>query len=353
MTTLVRTSRRFELADERIATDPPERRGVARDHVSLLVARPGTIDHARFDALPRLLAPGDLVVVNDSATRPAAIDGAVGGQPVVVHLSAALDDGTWMIELRLADGSGPVRGRVGGTRLSLAGGGRAQLVDGVGAGGVRLRCADVTVPSGSIVDHMAVHGRAITYGPGARRWSLDAYQTVFARRSGSAEMPSAGRPFSERVVTELVSRGIGVTPITLHAGVSSPEAHEPPAPEWYEVSPTSAALVGHTRRAGGRIVAVGTTVTRALETVATTDGMVTAGAGWTDVVVGPDRPARVVDALLTGWHEADASHHLLLDAVAGAALVDRAYAAALDSSYLWHEFGDACLLLPDRSAFAT
>jgi S-adenosylmethionine:tRNA ribosyltransferase-isomerase len=93
-------------------------------------------------------------------------------------------------------------------------------------------------------------------------------------------------------------------------------------------------------------VAVGTTVTRALETIVAPDGRLTPGAGWTDLVLGPDRPTRLVDGLVTGWHEADASHLLVLEAVAGAALVDRAYQAALSGAYLWHEFGDSCLLLP-------
>ncbi len=134
--------------------------------------------------------------------------------------------------------------------------------------------------------------------------------------------------------------------MTLHTGVASLEAGEEPLPERYRVPATTAAAVNATRAAGGRIVAVGTTVTRALETVAGPDGAVRVGAGWTELVLGPDRPARVVDGLVTGWHEPAASHLLLLDAVAGPDLVRRAYAAALDRGYLWHEFGDSCLLLP-------
>lgn len=348
MTALVATRRRFEVAPSRMATSPSER----RDRIRLLVARPGGVDHIRFDALPGVLRAGDLVVVNDSATRPAAIDGFLHVRPVVAHLSTALDDGTWMVELRRADGSGPLLGPIDDDTVRLAGGGSARLLGPAVAPATRLRRAMVTVPGGDIAGFMDVHGRPITYGPRAWRWPLAAYQTVFARRPGSAEMPSAGRPFSHRTVTELVGRGVAIAPITLHAGVSSPERHEPPGSEWYEVPAVTAALVRHTHRVGGRVVAVGTTVTRALETVADDDGTVRSEAGWTRLVLGPDRPARVVDALLTGWHEADASHLQLLDAVAGAALVDHAYAAALDGHYLWHEFGDACLLLPTRRSTA-
>jgi S-adenosylmethionine:tRNA ribosyltransferase-isomerase len=169
---------------------------------------------------------------------------------------------------------------------------------------------------------------------------------VFAREPGSAEMPSAGRPFTARLVTDLASRGITVAPVVLHTGVSSLEATDPPLPERFRVPAATARLVAQTRRWGGRVVAVGTTVTRALETVARPDGTVVPGQGWTDLVLHRDRPARVVDGLITGWHAPGASHLLLLEAVAGPELVERAYREALRGSYRWHEFGDSCLLLP-------
>jgi S-adenosylmethionine:tRNA ribosyltransferase-isomerase len=158
-------------------------------------------------------------------------------------------------------------------------------------------------------------------------------------------MPSAGRPFTDRLVTRLVSAGIRIAPVTLHCGVSSLESHEPPPAERYAVPAATAELVNATRATGRRVVAVGTTVTRALESAAEPDGRVTARAGWTDLVLGPDRPARTVHGLVTGLHAPGASHLLLLEAVAGAAVVRRAYDAALERRYLWHEFGDMSLLL--------
>ncbi|MGZ4211993.1 MAG: S-adenosylmethionine:tRNA ribosyltransferase-isomerase, partial [Actinomycetota bacterium] len=157
------------------------------------------------------------------------------------------------------------------------------------------------------------------------------------------EMASAGRPFTERLITELVVRGIAVAPIVLHSGVSSLEAGEQPLPERFRVPPQTARLVNMTR---GRVIAVGTTVARALETVARADGTITSGEGWTDLVLGPDRRARIVRGLVTGWHTPESSHLQLLEAVAGEQLVRDAYDAALDAGYLWHEFGDSCLLLP-------
>jgi S-adenosylmethionine:tRNA ribosyltransferase-isomerase len=345
MSTLTRGHRHFDVPPERIATDPPEHRGIPRDGVNLLVARPERIDHVRFGDLPRFLRPGDLVVVNTSATRPAAVDGVIAGRRVAVHLASPRPDGTWVVELRHADGTGPVRDRRPGDVVDLPGDACVELVHPADHTG-RLWHARIIVPGGAVDGYMAVHGRPITYGDPGRSWPLSAYQPVFALHPGSAEMASAGRPFTDRMITDLVRHGMAVAPVTLHAGVSSLEANEAPADEWYDVPATTAAQVHATRRAGGRVVAVGTTVTRALETIAGVDGRLTPGAGWTDLVLGPDRPARVVDGLLTGWHEADASHLLLLEAVAGAGLVDRAYDAALAGPYLWHEFGDSCLLLP-------
>jgi S-adenosylmethionine:tRNA ribosyltransferase-isomerase len=176
---------------------------------------------------------------------------------------------------------------------------------------------------------------------------LSSYQTVFARRPGSAEMASAARPFSVELVTSLVSAGIVIAPITLHAGVSSAEQGEPPTAEPFEVPPATAWLANMTRASGGRVIAVGTTATRAVESAADPDGTVHAATGWTDLVLESGRPPRVVDGLITGWHDAGASHLLLLEAVAGRALVAAAYREAIAHGYLWHEFGDSALLLPN------
>jgi S-adenosylmethionine:tRNA ribosyltransferase-isomerase len=199
---------------------------------------------------------------------------------------------------------------------------------------------------GDVTSYLLRHGRPIRYSYVPRPWPLDSYQTVFARRPGSAEMASAARPFSNELVASLVSTGIMIAPITLHAGVSSAEPGEPPVAEPFDVPPATARLVNLTREFGGRVIAVGTTVTRALEAAATPDGVVRPARGWTDLVLGPDRPVRVVDGLVTGWHDAGASHLLLLEAVAGPGLVSAAYREAVEHGYLWHEFGDSALLLP-------
>jgi S-adenosylmethionine:tRNA ribosyltransferase-isomerase len=339
----------FDLPAELSATEPPEERGLARDEVRLLVAGEDGVEHASFLDLPRFLQPGDLLVVNTSATLPAAVPGSIDGRRISLHMSTHLDDGTWVVELRRPDGRGPISDAAAGEEVALPSGGRAILVTPVTAGneGTRLWRARV-ITDAPVELWLARHGRPISYPYVAGSWPLSAYQTIFAKHPGSAEMPSAARPFSQRLITELITDGVVVAPILLHAGVSSLEAGEPPQPEPFSVSHSTARLVNHAKRSGGRVIAVGTTVTRALESAASLEGGVDPDQGWTNLVLGPDRPARVVDGLITGWHAPEASHLSLLVAVAGAPLVETAYRAALKHHYLWHEFGDSCLLLPPR-----
>jgi S-adenosylmethionine:tRNA ribosyltransferase-isomerase len=338
----------FILPEGLEATAPPP----VRDGVRLLVAGPAGVTHARFRQLGEFLAPGDLVVVNTSATLAAAVDGDRAGTAVEVHFSAELDDGTWVVEVRPAGlSTGPVAGLRPGDVITLGGhaspGHGAALVIGQPrpAGQARLWEARPRIDGGVAV-FLARHGRPVRYAYVPRQWPLPDYQTVFAREPGSAEMPSAGRPFTDQVVTDLITRGVTVAPVLLHTGVSSQEPGEPPQPERFRVPAATARLVNAARQAGGRVIAVGTTVTRALESAAGPDGAVRARHGWTDLVLGPDRPARAVTGLVTGWHAPGASHLALLTAVAGPALVERAYAEAVRSGYRWHEFGDSCLLLP-------
>ena len=342
----------FELPPSRSATVPPEARGISRDQIRLLIARPDAITQGSFRSLPEHLQAGDLVVVNTSATVPAALEARrADGQAVVVHVSGRHpdDDDTWVVELRRFEGTGPFWAAASNEVLILPGGARLTIrgayPDAQAAHGSRLWQArlDGPVAMGELLD---THGRPITYDYVTGRWPLATYQPVFARAPGSAEMASAGRPFTTELITELVATGVTIAPITLHTGVSSLEAGELPPPEPFSVPAHTARLVELTRRTGGRVVAVGTTVTRALETVADTDGTVRAGEGWTELVLGPARPARVVTGLVTGWHAPRASHLGLLEAVAGPALVRCAYAAALAGDVLWHEFGDSCLFLP-------
>jgi S-adenosylmethionine:tRNA ribosyltransferase-isomerase len=331
----------FELPRRLEATEPP----AERDQVRLMVASRAGIRHARFLDLSDLLEPGDLLVVNTSATLPAALPLA---KDLRLHLSTPLpapprgpwpDDGyeRWVVELR--DGTAPHRGARAGERLTLPAGGQTELLAPY-LGGRRLWAARLKLP-GPLLEYLDRHGEPIRYRHLPDRRPLADFQTIFASEPGSAEMPSAGRPFSERVLERLEARGIAVASIVLHAGVSSLERGEAPYPERFRVPPATVAAVN----AAQRVIAVGTTVVRALESAADEDGTVRPAEGWTRLVIGPDRPSKVVDGIITGWHEPDASHLLMLEAIAGRRLVERSYAAALADGYRWHEFGDSHFLL--------
>ncbi|MEV1085799.1 S-adenosylmethionine:tRNA ribosyltransferase-isomerase [Streptomyces sp. NPDC050211] len=360
-----------QVPEELSARVPVEQRGpgLDRDSVRLLVSRGSAMSHHTFTELPRLLRAGDLLIVNTSPTLAAAVDGRIGHARVVVHFSTLGDDGRWAVELREPDGKGTTRARVGGpagTEVRLPGGVRLVLEEALSE---RLWWARVA--GAEVLGMLREHGRPIRYSYTERDQPLSVYQTVFALPTadglGSAEMPSAARPFTARLVAELVSRGVQFAPVTLHTGVASAEVHEPPYPERFAVPEASARLInavaadqvgrealpwkgGGGRRAGGRVIAVGTTAVRAVESAAGPDGVVRARAGWTDLVVTPERGVRVVDGLLTGLHEPQASHLLMLEAIAGRAAVDRGYEEALRERYLWHEFGDVHLVLPAESA---
>jgi len=349
----------FELPGELEATSPPEERGSGRDDVRLLVARRAglTVEHHAFRELPGLLEPGDVLVVNTSATLSAAVDGTVGGtgEPVVVHFSTRRSAAEWVVELRSPDGHGSTRQRrsTGPVTVRLAGGAELTLLAPVSA----VAAARLWVGRFNTMEPLAYldrHGRPIRYAYTDADRPPAAYQTVFARAlaeasgpaaAGSAEMPSAARPFTAELVTQLVSRGVQVVPVTLHTGVASVESHEPPYAEWFEVPEPTVRAVQSARRAGSRVVAVGTTAVRALESACDESGALRAASGWTELVITPQRGVRVVDGLLTGLHEPRASHLLMLEAVAGRPLLDRSYAAALRERYLWHEFGDLHLIL--------
>ena len=347
----------FTIDSEHEAHEPPEASGRHRDDVRLLVSRGLAAPvHTTFATLPDHLQPGDLVVVNNSATVAAALDVVIeGDRAAVLHVSTRLPADLWMVEPRRRTANGST------VRLSLDDEPGAVLLPSGQPLLHLLRRAPqsqriwiaMTVDGVDLGATMASVGRPIRYPYVPRDWPLDSYQSVFATEPGSAEMPSAARPFTTTIVTRLVSKGIAVAPITLHTGVSSLEAGERPYPEWFRVPASTAALANATHRNGGHVIAVGTTAVRAMETVSDHHGIVHPGEGWTDLVVEPpdlDHRAEpgvsAIDGLLTGWHEPEATHLAMLEAVAGRTLLTVAYESAFAAGYRWHEFGDSHLILP-------
>lgn len=382
----------FVLPPELEAREPAELRGSGRDDVRLLVTRRssssraqrgisggtardahrgGTDDaastrgnfdddsivHAHFRELPRFLDRGDLVVLNTTATLPAAVTAIRDdGDAIDLHFSTPLMGGLVVVEPRVAGSRLPVASasslerKGSGNRqpatdnevLALPGGVTATLLTPY-RDSRRLWIARIDVKS--LCEYLAQFGRPITYSYIDQRFGIDAYQTVFAREPGSAEMPSAGRAFTRGMLVCLRRRGVRLAKLILHAGVASLETHERPYEEYYEVPLRTAEEVRRAKERGGRVVAVGTTVVRALESSVDRRGNVIASRGWTDLVITPERGVRVVDALLTGFHEPRATHLAMLEAIAGREHVEKAYEAALGERYLWHEFGDLHLIV--------
>lgn len=345
------------LPPELRADVPAEMRGVRRDQVRLMVIDRAkrSVEHAIFDQIERWLRPGDLLVVNTSRTLPAAVP-------------AGRTDGTF-VQLRLcvrrpfAGGAEEwhalsVQTQPPHENVALVAGERLDL--GVARAMVMGRRDDIPYlwrlrVEADGVALLAELGEPIRYSYVPDRVDADLYQTVYAARPGSAEPPSAGRPFTWQLLRRLRSRGVGIGEVVLHTGLSSFQDDDFDAEhymfeEWYEVSEATALAVREARLArsrdplGPRVLAVGTTVVRALETAART-GELQAGRGWTDLVIRPGHRMRVTDALLTGFHEPQASHFDLLLAFVDEPLLARAYSEAVMRRYLWHEFGDATLIV--------
>jgi S-adenosylmethionine:tRNA ribosyltransferase-isomerase len=369
-----RTPFDFELPPELDVHEPPEARGLSRDDVRLMVAYRHNLRlvHAEFRQLAAFLEPGDLLVINDSGTLPASLPIQRGdGSSLELHLSTPMPSGSggidleaepirepwpWIVELRRVEGdaSVPFRAAELGEVLDLPGGGRAEILgpyppdcgpDSSNPGESRLWVSALTLPK-ALGPYLRRHGRPIQYADVGREWPSSYYQTVYAVEPGSAEMPSAGRAFTPQILTELIALGVEVAPVTLHTGVSSLEEHEPPYAEFYRVSAETARRVNEAKRARGRVVAVGTTAVRALESAADESGQVRGTEGWTQLVISPKTGVHVVDGLLSGWHEPRASHLLILEAIAGRELLEVSYRAAVEGRYRWHEFGDLHLILP-------
>jgi len=345
------------LPPELEASEPPEARGIARDEVKLLVSHRASArhEHARFRDLPRFLTPGDVLAINTSGTLPAAVDALrADGESIELHFSTRLQASVWSVELRrlTPDGTRPLLdGKVGET-LQLLAGGRVTLRSphvrpeaGAAASGQRLWIAAVFLPLPSDA-YLHRFGFPIRYGYVPQPWPLSCYQSVFVTEPGSAEMPSAGRALTPELISRLVAQGIRFAPLLLHTGVASLESHEPPYPEFFRVPAESTAIVNLARAEGKRVIAVGTTVARALESAVAADGTAESREGWTDRVITPRTGTKIIDGILTGLHEPQATHLALLEAVGGRPLLQQAYREMLAHRYLWHEFGDLHLILP-------
>jgi S-adenosylmethionine:tRNA ribosyltransferase-isomerase len=360
----------FVLPAELEAGEPPEARGLARDEVRLMVSywADDRVIHTRFRNLPEYLEAGDVLVINTSGTMNAALHAMrADGSACELHLSTHMPEDSWTVEIRLPGEKGtmPLYDAQAGETLQLPGGATATLhapytrktdartpvseamlfSSKQKKGHYRLWLATLRLPCGW-QDYLARYGFPIRYQYVRESWPISYYQTIYATETGSAEMPSAGRAFTPELITRLVARGIVIAPLLLHTGVASLEEHEPPYEEFYRVPLETARLVNMARETGKRVIAVGTTVVRALESVTDRTGVTHPAEGWTELMVTPQRGMRAVNAMLTGLHEPRATHIAMLEALCGMGHLNITYQEALRQRYLWHEFGDLHLILP-------
>lgn len=354
----------FELPEELEAGEPPEARGISRDQVKLMVSyiQNNHIEHTIFRDFPKFLEPGDILVINTSGTMNATLPVIHNdGLPLELHLSTRLPGAKWIVELRQFRGSStvPFYDASPGEVFELPQGASMAILnpyanpssDDSYARRHRLWLASLHIPGSqdgidSTHNYLSRNGSPIRYAYVQEEWPLDFYQTVYFTEIGSAEMPSAGRAFTPEIITQLVARGIVVVPLLLHTGVASLEEHEPPYEEYYQVPENSARIINLARKHRQRIIAIGTTVVRALESVTDAHGVTQGSSGWTNILITPERGIRSVDGLLTGLHEPRASHLFMLEALAGKEHLHITYREALEKRYLWHEFGDLHLILP-------
>ena len=332
------------LPDSLEAHEPPEARGLTRDAVRLLVSFTDSdlIEHAQFTDLPGFLRPGDLLVINVSATLPAALTARrEDGTEVLAHISTRLPAEMTVVEFREAHVSA-------GETFALPGNGAIALLAPY-PGSQRLWVTRLELPE-PLLPYLEHWGKPITYPYIRGSWPIEMYRNVYATVPGSAEMPSAGRAFTAEMMDRLARGGIFFAPVILHTGVSSLEHNEPPYQEYFEVPHEAVAAIQRAKKRKNRVIAVGTTAVRALESAADKAGRPIATRGWTDLVITPECRLQVVDGLLTGFHEPKATHLAILEALVERDSVARAYQAALEAGYLWHEFGDLHLILPDGAS---
>ena len=341
----------FDLPKHLSCPEPTEERNVQRDEVRLLVTDSnGNIHHSTFKFLDNFLSKGDVLVVNTSATIPAALPLSLpGGRQGKLHLGTKIKEKEWLVEIREITGNKTIRWKEGeeGMNFELPSSAGVTLKEKFYNNDqwLDLWIADFDIHE-SIQKYLSANALPIQYEKLNRRYPLSYYQTFFSFHPGSAEMPSAGRGFTAGLIERLLQKGIVFAPVVLHTGVSSLEENETPYPEYMEIDPLSASIINTAKRQGRRVISVGTTAIRAIETALNEENQVIPYHGNSNLFIDENYQMKIADGLLTGFHEPRASHLNMLQSIAGYEHIDMAYQEAIRSGYYWHQFGDLHLILP-------
>src|SRR6266700_8385560 len=328
----------FTLSSTLEAGEPPEARGLERDEVRLMVSYISTnqVVHTRFRQIGDFLEPGDVLVINTSGTLNAALPATSSdGTHLELHLSTHLPTNRWVVEMRAYQDNRekttkPFYTIHPGESFELPAGASVTFHTPYAPGHVasRLWVATLNLPY-PVHDYLDQHGFPIRYSYVKEGWPLSYYQTVYATEKGSAEMPSAGRAFTPELLTRLIARSVQIVPLLLHTGVASTEHDEPPYEEYYRVPEPTARIINAAHQAHQRVIAVGTTVVRALETVTDTSGRMHSVEGWTDILITPQRGIHSINGLLTGLHEPLSTHLAMLETLTGRTHLEITYREAL------------------------
>lgn len=335
----------FYLPPSLNASHPPERRGLRRDQVKMMVLdrETGVMVHDRFLQIDRYLNSGDILVLNNSRTIPAILkgtwhrDGKVIGTNVELRLARKNNDSVWEVLIIAKNVNG-------GDIFKLSETLEAKVVGEVFKS--PLKIIKFNLQGKDLYDGIYSLGEPIRYEYIQQPWSLDYYQTVFASQPGSVEMPSAGRAFSWELLLKLQEKGVKLVFLQLHTGLSylldDEYAHSPADHfEEYSIRQEDMEAIIKAKDSGGKVIAAGTTVVRALETAATNSTI----KGWTNLYITSDYELLLVDGIITGFHEPKASHLDMLAAFIDEKKLIEAYNIAIEQRYLWHEFGDINLII--------
>lgn len=334
----------YDLPEELIAQEPVEPRDASR--LLVLHRQTGELEHRLFPDIVEYLRPGDALVVNDTKVIPARLFGIKRGTGarVEILLLKRVSQDIWEVLVR------PGRRVPPGTWLDFGGDRLAAKVSDITPEGGRIIEFAYEGVFEAILDELG----QMPLPPYIHRKLEDKqrYQTVYAREEGSAAAPTAGLHFTPTLLERIAARGVAICPITLHVGlgtfrpvkVDDLSDHKMHA-EYYAISQEVAATIGEVRRAGGRVVAVGTTTTRTLEAVMHKHGELVASSGWTDIFIYPGFEFKVVDALVTNFHLPRSTLLMLVSAIASRELIMKAYQEAMVEKYRFFSFGDAMLIL--------
>jgi S-adenosylmethionine:tRNA ribosyltransferase-isomerase len=341
----------FDLPKHLSCPEPTEERNMHRDEVRLLVTGSnGNIQHSTFKFLDNFLSKGDVLVVNTSATIPAALPLLLpGGSKGKLHLGTKLKEKEWLVEIREITGNRTIRWKEGeaGMQFELPSSASVTLKQNFYNNDqwLDLWIADFDIHE-SMQKYLSANALPIQYEKLNRQYPLSYYQTFFSFHPGSSEMPSAGRGFTAPLIERLLQKGIVFAPVVLHTGVSSLEENETPYPEYMEIDPLTTSIINTAKKQGRRIIAVGTTAIRAIETALNEEDLVISYHGNTNLFIDENYKMKIADGLLTGFHEPRASHLNMLQSIAGYEHIDMAYREAIKAGYYWHQFGDLHLILP-------